>query len=220
MPGLGEVFVINPQEENLDKLSDINEGRRIAERILDEFKSDPAMFEGDLLSLPAMERYYHYYFYARKEDMSYTIGNKNLIGRTDSLFNLMSDNELSLQEYKRINNANPNLFMRQSFMTAAKAFKAIDSSARGVIVPYSEEGIRIVNELCASAYIEKEYKLLRQAQRYSVNLYSYVIDKLVLVGVIREVQEGTGILYLAKHYYSNEFGVSDIQINEMESLII
>jgi CRISPR-associated endonuclease/helicase Cas3 len=220
MQGLGQVFVINPREENLEKLIDINEGRKIAERVLDEFKSDPSAFDGDLLSPPAMERYYQYYYYARKEDMTYTFENKNLIGRADNLFNLLSNNELSLEEFKRINNTSPNLFMHQSFMTAAKAFKAIDSVMRGVIVPYGEEGKRLVNDLCASPVIEKEYKLLRKAQRYSVNLYNYAIDKLVSHGVIREVQEGTGILYLFEHYYSDEFGVSAIQINESESLII
>jgi len=105
-------------------------------------------------------------------------------------------------------------------MTAAKVFQAIDSPARGIIVPYGVEGERIINELCASDNIEKQYKLLKEAQRYSVNVFPYIIERLSKQQIIREVQNGTGILYLDKQYYSDTFGISESPVNEMKILII
>jgi CRISPR-associated endonuclease/helicase Cas3 len=218
-PKPGRVFIVNPKEENLDKLKDIKIGRDKAERVLDEFRDDPTQFDGDILGLKAMERYYHYYFYDRKEEMCYKICSNSVVGRSDNLFDLLSINPLSVNEYQRINASSPRVLLRQSFMTAAKAFQAIDSPTRGVIVPYMTEGERIINELRASINLEKQYKLLKEAQRYSVNVYHYALDKLAKQQIIREVQKGTGVFYLDKQYYSDTYGMSESPVNEMEILI-
>jgi len=219
--GLGKVFVLNPQEEDLAKLIDIKQGKIIAERVFDEFRSDPARFHNDILSPDMMSIYYQYYFYNRKDEMSYKIGKNSSAGRSDNLFSLLSDNALSLNEYYRVNKSMPlKLCIRQSFMTSAKEFKAIDSIMLGIIVPYEIEGERLINDLCASEHIEKEYRLLKQAQRYSVNIFRYMADKMAKNGIIREIQTGTGILYLDKHYYNKEFGISESMTYEMETQII
>jgi len=220
-PEQGRVFIVNPKEENLEKLKDIKIGRDKAERVLEEFRDDPAQFDGDILGLKAMERYYHYYFYDRKEEMCYKIGSNSVVGRSDNLFDLLSINPLSVKEYQRINASSyPRVPLRQAFMTAAKAFRAIDSPARGIIVPYGAEGERIINELCASDTLGKKYKLLKEAQRYSVNVFPHVLERLAKQHIISEVQNGTGILYLDKQYYSNTYGISESPVNEMENLII
>lgn len=218
-PKPGNVFIVNPKEENLDKLKDIKIGRDKAERVFDEFRDDPTQFDDDILGLKAMERYYHYYFYDQKEEMCYKVGSNSVVGRSDNLFDLLSMNPLSVKEYQRINASSPRVSLRQSFMTAAKAFQAIDSPTRGIIVPYGAEGERIINELCSSDNLEKQYKLLKEAQRYSVNVFPYVFDRLAKQQIIREVQNGTGILYLDKEYYSDTYGMSESPVNEMEILI-
>jgi CRISPR-associated endonuclease/helicase Cas3 len=217
-PEQGRVFVINPQDENLDHLKDIKVGRDKAERVLEEFKANSKQFDDDILGLKAMERYYQYYFYDRKEEMCYKVGSSSAAGREDDLFNLLSINQKSVQEHQRIKSFSPKIPLRQSFMTAAKAFQAIDSPARGVIVPYCIEGKRIINELSTATDLEKQYRLLKQAQRYSVNIYPYVFDKMVGQKIIHEVQNGSGVFYLDKQYYSNDYGLSGSVTNEMELL--
>ncbi|TEB12456.1 CRISPR-associated nuclease/helicase Cas3 [Pelotomaculum sp. FP] len=218
-PEPGRVIIINPQGENLDYLNDIKVGRDVAERVLDEFNTDAKQFEGDILGLKAMERYYQYYFYARKEEMCYKVGSNSVVGRSDNLFELLSTNLQSVYGYQRNNDSSPKIPLRQSFMTAAKAFQAIDSPARGVIVQYGEEGERIVNELCAAVDLEKQYRLLKQAQRYSINIYPYVFDQMTRQKVINEVQKGAGVFYLNKQFYDKDCGFSGGITNEMEFLI-
>jgi CRISPR-associated endonuclease/helicase Cas3 len=104
-------------------------------------------------------------------------------------------------------------------MTAAKAFKAINAPTQGVIVPYSSEGKTLIADLCAAFLPEKEFELLRRAQQYSVNVFAHQLDALSKEGAIREVREGTGILYLAdSRFYSDEFGLSDTPTGLMEDL--
>jgi len=121
---------------------------------------------------------------------------------------------LSVEEYKRIKNKNPAIPLRQAFMTAAKSFQAIESVARGIIVPYGEEGKNIINKLCSVQELEKQYKLIRQAQRYSVNVFPDVLKRLQEQAV-HEVQKGSGILYLDERYYSDEFGLSEAPVKDM-----
>lgn len=215
---MGRVFVVNPKDENLDKLKDIKIARDVTERVLDEYKNNPGVFDEDILGLKAMEEYYQYYFFKRSNDMDFPVHSNSLAGRDDKLFNLLSSNSLSVNEYKRKNHSSPQIPLRQSFMTASKNFQAIDSSSRGIIVPYGEEGKRIIYELCNAEFLEKQYRLLKEAQRYSVNVFQNVISELIKQKAIYEVQENAGIFYLDGQYYHNQYGMSTSQVNEMEFL--
>jgi CRISPR-associated endonuclease/helicase Cas3 len=215
----GNVFVVNPKDENLGCLEEIRIGAETAQRVLDEFKDFPERFGNNILSPAAMDQFYRYYFYDRKDKMNYPVPGKSPVGRDDNLFSLLSTNSQSAQECERINGGPPTLFLRQSFQTASKVFKAIDSPTRGVVVPYGDEGKKIINDLCAAFELEKQYKLLNKAQRYSVNVYENVFRELSKNGMVKEVQDGTGVFCLDRQYYSDEFGLSRKIVNEMEILI-
>lgn len=220
-PQGGRVFIINPREENLDFLEDIKIGRDKAQRVLEDFETDPEQFEGNILSEKAIERYYQYYFHEQMGEMSYKVTIKSQVGRDDNLFELLSTNNLSVAAYRRIHQQSyPPLVLRQSFMSAAKSFQAIDSPTRGVIVPYGAEGKNIVAELCAAKDLEKQYRLLRKVQRFSVNVFPYMFEKLVKAEAIREIQKGTGVFYLDERYYSDDYGLSEVPVREMELLNI
>jgi CRISPR-associated endonuclease/helicase Cas3 len=216
---LGKVYIVNPQDESLDKLKDIKIGAGDAERVLREFDNNPVAFDNDRIGIKAMQQFYKYYFYNRSKEMSYPIPSDNRdIGRSDDLFNLLSLNSDSVQGYQRIHNASPSLPLKQSFQSAAKAFHAIDSPTRGVIVPYGKKGDDVVNQLCDAVMIEKQCKLLKAAQRFSVNLYPYEFEDMGKKNAIREVQKESGIYYMDYQYYSNEFGWSKEIVTEMKNL--
>jgi len=212
----GRVTIINPKNENIDNLNDMLIGRQKAERILDEYKKNPDSFDCDVLGLKAMERYYQYYFYERANDMNYPVSSNSAVGRNDNLFSLLSVNDSSVKEYTRINKQSPPIPLRQAFMSAARVFQPIDSSARGIVVPYAKEGQRILNALCAVHDVEKQYWLLKEAQRYSVNIFEN--DWRKLSQAIHEVQVGVGIFYLDEQYYSDDYGISEEPVSYMRLL--
>lgn len=215
----GRVVVVNPANENLDKLPDIRTAKEKAERVLDEYRNSPLSFDNDRISPTAMTRYYRYHFFDRKHEMDYPVSSKE-VGRDDTLLSLLSTNVLSVNAYTRTNNMAPPIDIRQSFKTAAEAFKVIEAPTEGVIVPYGDEGKRIITGLFSTAgRFEKKYELLKAAQRYSVNMFPYEIAKLRQTGSLREVLEGSGILCLDPQHYSNEFGASVERVAFMETLI-
>ena len=216
--GLGSVWVVNPQEENLDRLAEIKIRRDHALRVLDDFKDDPEPFEKDRIGLNAIATYYNFYYQSQKGEMDYPVSANSSVGRNDDLFNLLSLNNLSTNAYKSLHQAAPEILMRQSFQSAAREFQVIDSPTRGVVVPY-RGGKEIINDLCGAFALEKLGRLLKQAQRYSVNLFVYQFDTLFKAGAIKEVQSGAGIYHLDEQYYSEEFGWSSEPVQSMETLI-
>lgn len=122
----GIVHVVNPQEERLANLPDILIGRDKADRVLDDYAKDPSRYRDSLVGPQALSDYYQYYFFDRQNDMGYPVAAKTL-GHTDTLLNLLSLNTEAVGEYGKRKGVGPSVFFRQAFMTAAKAFKAIDA---------------------------------------------------------------------------------------------
>jgi len=199
------VHVVNPQQESIDMLHDIKEGRDKASRILTEKK------DADLLDPDVMNLYFSYYFYSRAKKMDYPV-TANQAGRKDSLLNLLSNNHLNIARTKPLQ-------LRQSFKTAGKIFKAINAPTEAVIVPYGE-GEEIIAALCAEPEPAKAYKLLKRAQKFSVNVFPNVWQKLKENRAVIPVQKGEEIYYLDKRHYSDAFGLSIEEVSSLEAQVI
>ena len=211
------VHVVNPTDEKVDMLEEIKVGQDDFARFMRDYAGGPQEFDNNPLSDAAMKRYFTYFFFNRSGAMAYPVEPPRF-DRTDSLLNVLSYNGMALAEHERNFKSKPDLLLRQSFMSAAKAFRAIDSPAQGVIVHYGKEGTEVINELCAAFDPTKAFDLLRRAQQFSVNVFPHVLRRLQDANAVTEVQEGTGILYLNKQYYDNHTGLSEVAVNKQETL--
>ncbi|WLE98111.1 MAG: CRISPR-associated helicase Cas3' [Candidatus Electrothrix communis] len=199
-----EVFVVNPQDEQIDMLEDIKIGRDTALRIFSEEKY------ANLLDPEVMSRYFRYYFYERADLMPYPLNEKQA-GRQDTLLSLLSDNQLNIGR-----TAN-SIMLQQSFKTAGRAFKAIDAPTQAVIVPYGK-GKEIIADLCAEYEPSKAYDLLKQAQQYSVNVFPNVWRKLKEAQAVYPAREGEEIYCLYEQHYNKDFGLSTEVVGLMDLL--
>lgn len=214
----GIVHVVNPQDENLVSLTDIKEGRDKAERVLNDYEADPDKFGRDRIGPEAMAWYYQNYFFARASQMDYPVGPEGT-GRADSLLNLLSSNTNATVDFTMRHPEETLPHLRQSFMTAAKAFEAIDAPTRGIIVPYGKLGRELVADLCSAFEVEKQFKLLKRAQQFTVNVFPNVLAALHDAHAVSPIQKGIDILHLDPRYYSPEFGLSTKPVQLMEALI-
>jgi len=199
-----EVYVVNPAEERIDQLIDIREGRDKALRVFNEMRED------ELLSPEAMELYFAYYFHSRADDMVYRVSAREA-GRDDNLLNLLSNNRNNVGRTQ-------GLTLRQSFKTAGKIFKAIDTPTQAVIVPFGK-GKTIIADLCAEQDPGKVRRLLHEAQQYSVNVFPNVWRKLTERSAVIPVRGGD-FYYLDERYYSEEFGLSTEIVTGFDTQII
>lgn len=203
--GKGQVWVLNLQEQDFTLiLPDIQAGKTHAERVFRDFAGQ------DILQPAAMERYFEYYFYQRSDEMSYSVKNST----TGSLLDWLSDNALNPYGEKNNKRSKPLPLLMQSFKSAGRAFQAIDVPTHAVIVPYGE-GAELIAKLCGAWNPKEMYDAKKKAQRYSVNVFPKVWDKLQKENALHETIEGSGIYYLNERYYNDEFGLSLDETSEM-----
>ena len=201
----GQVWVLNLQEQDFTRiLPDIQAGKNHAERVFRDFAGQ------DILQPAAMERYFEYYFYQRSDEMSYSVKNS----ATGSLLDWLSDNALNPYGEKNNKRNKPLPLLMQSFKSAGRVFQAIDAPTHAVIVPYGE-GVELIAKLCGEWDPKEMYDAKKKAQRYSVNVFPNVWDKLQKENALHETIEDSGIYYLNERYYNDEFGLSLDETSEM-----
>ena len=211
--GKGQVWVLNLQEQDFTRiLPDIQAGKTHAERVFRDFAGQ------NILQPAAMKRYFEYYFYNRSGEMVYPI-NKN--DKNDGLLHWLSDNCFNrgakFSGYLKndiLRNHDLYPLLMQSFKSAGRAFQAIDAPTHAVIVPYGE-GAELIAKLCGEWDPKEMHRTLQKAQRYSVNVFPNVWDKLQKENALHETIEGSGIYYLNERYYNDEFGLSLDETSEM-----
>ena len=208
---MGRVHVINLAGELPKALHDIRAAQEAAQRVLDENARTGEDRTVDLWNPKLTAEYFHYYFFDRRKEMDYPV-NADQAERDDNLLNMLAENTLAVAACPRPRS----VYLRQAFMTAAEAFQAIDASTQGVVVPYAAEGKAIISELCSAHELEKQFSLLKRAQRFTVNVFPNVMEKLQRVRAVYQAQEGTGILCLDEKYYSSHFGLNVEGTEEME----
>lgn len=110
---------------------------------------------------------------------------------------------------------------RHNFREAAAAFRWIDSATTPVVVPYGEEGRRLVDALTEAA--EPRFDLLREAQRHTVAVYHNQRNRLDDNAVIRPgfTQEGEEPTFwlLQPEAYDDLLGVRDDVVNDAGGFI-
>jgi CRISPR-associated endonuclease/helicase Cas3 len=198
-----DVYIVNIEYENVSKLVDIKEGQECTQRVLDEFKERPTMFDNDLLSPKAMERYYKYYFHNRKKEMNYTLSKPN---NDKSMYELLSENIEAANEFKNRNGYKSELMLNHAFKTAGDNFQVIDQNTTGVIVPYRDgkEIITLINGECSLGELKQH---LKKAQQFSVNLFENDKRKLEEMKAIVELKNGS-VLALKEGFYKEDVGVT------------
>jgi CRISPR-associated endonuclease/helicase Cas3 len=197
------VYIVNVQQENVDKLIDIKKGQECMRRILNEFAEDPSSFNNELLSPKAMERYYKYYFYDRRVEMNYVLPRPN---NDKTIYDLLSSNNAAENAFAERNGLHPSLPLRQAFKTAGDSFEAIDQNTRGVLVPF-EEGRELITLINGRHSLSEMKAYLNKVQQYSVNLYDTDIKKLEREGGIFGLM-GNAVLALREGFYRNDLGVT------------
>jgi len=198
-----EVYIVNIQGENVSKLVDIKAGQLCTERVLRDFKENPNIFDNDLLSQRAMERYYKYYFYERRNQMNYTLSKEN---SDRSMYDILSGNAGSANDFNSRNGYKSKLVLKQAFKTAGNEFQVIDQNTTGIIVPYGEgeDLITLINGDCSLSQL-KQY--LKRAQQFSVNLFEQDRRKLEEKGALVGLKNNA-VIALRKEFYTHDIGIT------------
>jgi len=199
----GRVYVANISE-NVETLEDIKIGRSCSERV---FNDNPGI--DDVIAPGIMKGYFENYLYDRKGVMAYPLRG------SDDMFELLSNNSSNYCRYKAIGNERKHHLIH-AFRTANENFFVIQPT-KSVIVQFDETAKDLVVELCSETLKRPLKQLLRDAQRYSVNLYENTFRFMNEKGLIVETSVD-GIYYLVDEAYGKTYGIGEG--TKMETMVM
>jgi CRISPR-associated endonuclease/helicase Cas3 len=212
----GRVHIVKMAEALPKQLEEIACAQRNAARVLNDWREVNGDRPFELSDPQEMERFFKHHFFARAKQMDYPV-EAPLVPRDDTLLRMLGENSMAVEDARNLGVKRGGLL--QSFYTAAQAFRVIDCQTQGVVVPFGNEGIDLIAELSATQNLAAEFRLLRKAQLFTVNVFPHEKESLVQKEAVYEAQPGTGVLCLREGFYSNEFGLALDGTRRMESLI-
>ncbi|TCL55898.1 CRISPR-associated Cas3 family helicase [Kineothrix alysoides] len=202
--GLGIVYLVNMKDESLDMLEQIRIGAECSKGIVKDYHIDCEAYDNSLLSPKAMKIFYQSYYHGEEQKslMRYPIRKLNT-----SMIELLSRNKVGMEAYvDKYGREQPlDMLLFQSFKSAGKSLEIIDQETISVLVPY-EEGEGIIARLNGEPDLEEIPSLLKQAQRYTVNLYSHQMKELNKNGALANLLEGN-IIALKGGFYDENIGI-------------
>ncbi|KSV18986.1 CRISPR-associated protein [Dehalococcoides mccartyi] len=201
----GLVILVNPGDENLDHLKEIQHGKTVTQRLISEIEQARDSNLNQLLSPGKLSRFFDYYYFQQRGVMECK---KTIDGIEESVLNLFSNTHNGVKAYKSSNKPVPGYCFYQAFRTGGENFRVIDSPTKGVITACNPDAESIINKLCSLGDMVQLGGLLRKSQQYAVNLFEYEFEKLAELGALHETQPESGVFYLERSYYDSEIGIS------------
>jgi CRISPR-associated endonuclease/helicase Cas3 len=213
---IGRVHIVKMAQALPKQLEEIRCAQENALRVLNDWRDEYGNQPFELSDPREMERFFKHHFFARANQMDYPV-KASISQRDDTLLRMLGENGMAVDDAKRAGLKRGGLM--QSFASAAQAFRAIDCQTQGVVVPFRKEGIDLIAELSAAHDLASEFRLLRRAQQFTVNVFPHEMESLKRKDAVYEASKGTGVLCLREGFYSNEFGLALDGSERMESLI-
>ncbi|MEZ6052434.1 MAG: hypothetical protein R3C02_13750, partial [Planctomycetaceae bacterium] len=90
------------------------------------------------------------------------------------------------------------------FRTAAERFRMIEDASHSIFVPYDEMATKLIDELDQAG---SSRGLLRQLQRYSVNVFEYMFNELLRAGDVQVSTEHGYALLTNPDAYDEQLGL-------------
>ncbi|MCL1936183.1 MAG: CRISPR-associated helicase Cas3' [Defluviitaleaceae bacterium] len=182
-----EVYVINPDFENLDMLPDIKIGADVTKRVFRE--------NGYI------DDYYKYYLYKQKDKMDYntTLDKQSPI----TIYNLLTTNNRGVTSYRdKKSNEQRHIFLKHAIKTASDEFFVIEKGQETIVIIYDESQSLLDEYDKLKEYeIKEKVRIIKKLGAYSIGIYPHQLKTLG-----EHIKEINGIKRLSKSYYNEEFG--------------
>lgn len=196
----GTLHLIHLEGENTGNMEELQQNIRVLENILYQYNDSGT--QDSLLTPEWMDRYYKYMYPYGSDKMNFPIKIKKL---DTNILELLSRGFGPMERRNQMN---------QAYKTAGQAYRVIDDSSFGVIVPY-KKGTELIEAIQTSSDMAGIKRCIQQAQRYTVNIRTGQLKK--FEGLVQPVSDKIPDLYMvaAPGAYSMEYGIAP----EWETLI-
>lgn len=166
-------YIIRIKNEQLGSLEEIKTRQNSFNDISYEYETNPQKFGNSLMAPTLIEAYYELLFSKSERELNYPVKIQEVDLEITDMLSAFS---------KILNKDKENqYFLRQCFKTAGEHCKVFDDDTMDVIVPFDEEGKKIIANLCSrQAEFDIVYLKLQieKAKAYTVSLYDNEVKRL------------------------------------------
>ena len=203
-PKPSPVRIVQCSDERLERLEDIDRGKKATVSLLSVFADHPERFQNDLSGQEAIGFYYHQLYGSMNPDYQ-----DDVIPEYGSVYHLLADNP-------KFANSNCELaeryFMRQAFQLAGKLFQVFDENTTDILVPYGQgRDIREYLISTSQTYGKRDWTTIRsnihEAKQYSVSVYQYQFEQLEKLGAVTPLFDDS-VYVLSDGFYDGDIGLS------------
>ena len=206
------VYLINVlnEDRSLKSLPQIQKGKEVTEQLLFDIENPSSLLQPKM-----MERYFtrYYKIMDKNNNFNYPFGRE----KNQFLAHLMSANSNRVKSFKK-KYREKNFILSQSFATIARNFRVIDSNTTPVLVPYKDEGKKVIAEFNGEIDTREMGYWYKESQKFTLNLYSQNIDQLGKAHLIYPLLNGE-MYALAESAYDEEFGLNLSGESTFQSLL-
>lgn len=191
----GTVYIIRAKDEELSRLPEISLGQKVT---VEDVLSRETLND-DLLCPAAIQTYFD--FFLKKADQEIQMNDTKL---NIPLIDLL---DYGQKYFDAIPPGQPKTFMRSMYKTLESHFEVIEAPTTGILIPY-EQGKDLIVSLNEEVIDYDKFNLqLKQAQLYSVNVYSHTLRQLVEKDLIYPLYT-EGVYALRESGYHEDYGLS------------
>lgn len=199
---LQPIYLVNPikELENIDKMPEIKTKAEVTRQLLLDRKH--LEDKSSVLGRKLMNRFFNRY-YARVErtgESEYLIN-----GGSQNLYSMMYNNIDRKKFYVASKNQGIPTLMTSSSSTIAKHFKVIENEGESVLVEF-DEGEDLISDLLGSELVIFNKHWYQKAQRNSITIYKYQLEKLIQSRLVSLTNAGVYVLH--RSAYDEDFGLN------------
>lgn len=198
--GIKETYIVNVQGESLRNLEEIRLGQIYTQSVLNDYQSNPKIFQNDLLSPDAISCYYKQFYKDIEGKMDYRSEKLK-----QNLYNVLVGITDKKDAYEEIEGKAYPFQLLHMFKTAAQCFRVIDDSTKAVLVPYGR-GESLIADLISNKPLSEKIAIVKEVQQYCVNVFEYQYKKLGAVGSLAP-SPVDGISILREGFYDKNLGI-------------
>ncbi len=190
------VYLLNLRDEHLGRLKEIKNAQDVSRQIVNNAGYP------DLLAVRTMTDYFRKLYRSYEDNSKEMDYQSNDAGVATTVLSLLSvnQNRWNMKDHCR----SESRINKQAFKTAGKNFQVIENNTRQVLVYYNAEAKKLISDLDSEQGIYDKMQILRKAQKYTIQLYEYMLQNLNSKNAVRETK--AGVLVLREEYYDRDMG--------------
>lgn len=205
---LSRLWIINVDSEleKITKMFSLQTSQKIVNALLDDYRDRPKAYKNRIAGKCMLKKYFLAFYEKMNRETLYPLPEieKNVL----YLAQMIADNSNAMIKRKKVVRKDSfQSVLTQSFYAAGSRYQAIEDNSISIIVPFEEEGEKLILKLNSDGSPGEKAELLRSSSYYGISVYPHVFKNLSDSGALMEMEFFDQTIYALKSQFYGDSGL-------------